>query len=223
MLTKELKRRSQRLLVELNESLEDKDLFKQISHCMVELRKAGSSSRVVDSSNWAKEAELKDTKCRLMQAEDKIRALRTELEHNKAYVSQLAEKIHLILLPKPFEHFRVFSMTNRPVDALTIARAMVKSLNDPVPLRRISMASDLYIMVLPENDGLIGLLLTKAQFTAMTPDHIDPDQAMAIMREAVKSLGPDSDYQQGRDATEKAKRKVLAMTEDGRVEEEVAE
>ena len=125
MLTKELKRRSQRLLVELNESLEDKDLFKQISHCMVELRKAGSSSCVVDTSNWAKEAELKDTKCCLMQAEDEIKALRTELEHNKAYVSQLAEKIHLILLPKPFEHFRVFSMTNRPVDALTIARAMV--------------------------------------------------------------------------------------------------
>ena len=85
------------------------------------------------------------------------------------------------------------------------------------------MASDLYIMVLPENDGLIGLLLTKAQFTAMTPDHIDADQAMAIMREAVKSLGPDSDYQQGRDAAEKAKRKVLAMAEDARVEEEATE
>ena len=78
-------------------------------------------------------------------------------------------------------------------------------------------------MVLPENDGLIGLLMTKAQFTAMTPDHIDADQAIAIMREAVKSLGPDSDYQQGRDAAEKAKRKVLGIPVEGRVEEEAAE
>ena len=92
MLTKELKRRSQRLLVEFNESLEDKDLFKQIFHCMVELRKAGSSSCVVDTSNWAKEAELKDTKCCLMQAEDEIKALRTELEHNKAVCKPISRK-----------------------------------------------------------------------------------------------------------------------------------
>lgn len=211
MLPKELKRRSQRLLVELNESLEDKELFRQISHCVVELRKAASSGGAGLSACWGKEAELKDVKDRLAQAEEKVKGLQTDLDKSEAYATRLAEKMIQIPLPEPFERFRVYSMTYRSVDALTLARAIVESIADPLPLRRLSRASDLYLMLFPEGDGLVGFLLTKAQFTAMTPNHIDPERAMEIMNEVANSVVPESNRQQR--YIDRAITKVLAESE----------